>query len=73
MAGAIKVNRTLTSIDLGNNAIKYEGAEALIDAMGASKSLSMLKIDENNLQVEKLQAHSKAHPQIEFIDSSKNI
>ncbi|CAF4765286.1 unnamed protein product, partial [Rotaria magnacalcarata] len=49
LAGALKINLTLTTLDLGNNEISYIGAGALADALKVNQNLSTLDLRENGI------------------------
>ena len=74
IAQALKFNYTLTSMDLSNNNIGFEGAETLIKSLGFNYSL--LEIDLSSNEIEYMQAveiERLLNRNLEYRDSQHRI
>ena len=49
LAGTLKMNRALTSLNVQNNAIGDEGAIALAESLKTNKAFTSLKVESNSI------------------------
>jgi len=60
LARALKVNKTLTEIDLRGNDIKKEGAKALAEALKVNSTVTNINLEKNQIGTEGAKAFAEA-------------
>ena len=63
IAEALKVNKTLTSVDLSLNYIDDEGGKAIADALDANKTLKVLNMSGNEIEDKDLRKKCRSRRQ----------